>query len=87
MITTGSKPSRSTSQRRHVLEQRLLVARERQVVHFVLGQHDELREVERVRAFAQHSALRPALAAVAQELADVREVADLRVRRERLRRR
>jgi len=71
----------------HLLEHRLLTAVEGQVVEIVAGQHHEEREVDGVGALAQEHALRPLLAAPAQEGRGVLEVVGAQVGGQRLGRR
>jgi len=71
---------------RHVAEDAGVAAIDRQVVHLVLGDDDELHQVDGVGPFAQDLALRAALAAVAEEGAHVLEVDRGGVGGERLRR-
>ena len=69
LITTGSNPSRSAMSAAIRLNVSASVGSSGEEVDPLARDHDELRGVERVGAFAQDLALRSALAAGAQERA------------------
>ncbi len=69
---------------RHPVEQRAVAVLEGEPVHVALGDHHELGEVDRVRAFAQDPPLRAALAALREEGGHVAVVGTGREAAERL---
>src|SRR5260370_15720438 len=70
----------------HLPEEAGLALRHADRVGSLGGEHDELCEVDRVRALAQYLALRPLLSAVGQKTADILEIVGPGIRSERLRR-
>ena len=70
----------------HFDEQIAVGGFEQQAVNPLLGQDDELREVDGVGALAQDRALRALLAAIAEKPADIEEFSRLDVAGQRLRR-
>lgn len=69
----------------HVPNERCVLVVERERIHSLAGEHDELREVERVGSFAKDLSLRSALASLAKEIVGVLKVVRGGVTRERLR--
>ena len=70
--------------RAHPVDDPSLLLAELDRVGRILGEHDELSEVDCMRALAQQLALRPLLATCRQEPANIVKIAGLRITGERL---
>ena len=80
------EPAARGDKRRHLVEHLAIAAFEHQAVDLVAGDDHELREIDRIGAFAQYRALGAFLPALRQETAHVEEIGGYRIACERLRR-